>query len=127
MDEVLIEAGIERGDKAAIKLRLRELGYKASILLKGPNDRVKFECKVGGWGVNAQHTWTATPLEAIEDGCPHCALADHIANEPPESISEAVMIKAIKEQKDALVAGIEKSRRKLRRSSNNFGVTKYTI
>ena len=128
MDEALIEAGIERGDSQAIKHRLKEMGFKPKLLLKGPHERIQFECKAGGgWGINCQHVWWATPMEAIADGCPHCAFEDHIANGPPETVSVADMVKAIKEQKDYLVAGVTRSRRKYHRAGNNYGVDKYTI
>ena len=65
MDQRLIEAGIELGDTVAIKLKLKELGYKPRIILKGPHDEITMECEKGGKGIACTHTWKTTPMQAI--------------------------------------------------------------
>ena len=79
MDKSVIDAGIARGDYQSIKIRLRELGYSA-LLVKGPHTRITFQCK-------ERHQFQATPMEAINDGCPHCELVRHIQEDPAPVIS----------------------------------------
>jgi hypothetical protein len=128
-EQRLKEFAAKAGDMREVRSQLADKGYRASILLKGPNDRIKMECAAGGKGVNAQHTWTATPFEVLFEAndCPHCRLDNHIKNDPPEEVSEAVLIKAVKEQHKILAKSAERARRKTRRFGNNFGISKYTL
>ena len=129
MDQRLIEAGIELGDTTAIKLKLRELGYRARLLLKGPHDEITMECEKGGKGIACTHTWKTTPMEAIRgEGCPHCALEDYVANGEPPEVTEAEMAKAIKAQHKWHTDNIARAQRKYgRRAGNNYGLDKYGI
>jgi hypothetical protein len=125
----LADVAFINGDMREIRSRLSHMGYRASILLKGPHDPILMECAVGGKGINAQHRWKTTPMQALSEdgGCPHCKLDHHIKSDPPEEVSEAVLAKAVKAQHKALHDGNEKARRKTRRFSNNYGVDRYTI
>ena len=128
-NKTLADVAFINGDMREIRSRLSHMGYRASILLKGPHDRIKMECAVGGKGVSAQHTWMTTPMQALsgDGGCPYCKLDHHIKSDPPEEVSEAVLAKAVKAQHKALHDSIEKSRRKLRRRATNYGADRYTI
>lgn len=126
MDERLIEAGIELGDTRAIKIALQRKGYRPSLLLKGPHDRIRFECEKGGKGIGCTHIFEATPMEALNgEGCPHCKLIDYIENAPPPEVTEKEMAEAIRAQHKSIAAGILRSKKKQRRSANNYGLPKY--
>ena len=55
-DERLIEAGIELGNDA-IRMKLAELGYRPTLLLKGPHDEIEFRCEKGGRGMSCTHVF----------------------------------------------------------------------
>lgn len=125
--EALKELAFLDGDMGEVRKRLLDKGFRASLMLLGPHDNIRMVCKAGGVGVNAQHHWIATPMEALRDGCPHCKLENHIKNDPPEEVSEAVLVKAVKAQHKAISASIARSRKKQRRSGNHYGMDRYTF
>ena len=125
--EALQELAFLEGDMGEVRKRLQEKGFRASLMLKGPHDRINMNCNAGGVGVNAQHHWYCTPMEALRDGCPHCKLENHVKNDPPEEVSEAVLIKAIKKQHKAISDSNKRSMKKMRRSGNNYGMDRYTF
>ena len=127
LDE-LQEAALLAGDMDVIRKRLFEMGYRPALLLKGAHDVIQWNCAAGGKGINCQHVWKATPLEAISEdgGCPHCRLEKHILNEPAEEVQEAVLIAAINKQRSAISKSLKRSRKKLLSSSGNvYGLDRY--
>ena len=125
MDERLIEAGVELGDWMAIRTRLQHLGYRARLGLYGPHDRIKIECAQGGRGISCTHVFEATPMEAIRDGCPHCALDHFIKNGPPPEITEAEMASAIKAQHKRIAKAQLKGRQAMNRRSSRYGLPRH--
>jgi len=128
--DALNELAFQKGDHTEIKKRLMAKGYRPSLLLKGPFEPIKMCCDAGGRGVNCQHTWITTPMEALteEGGCPWCKLEDHIKNGKPEEVSEAELVAAIKKQHKALSDSINRAKRRSNRfSGNNHGVERYSI
>lgn len=111
--EILDKAALERGDILAIKKALRARGLN-TLLVKGLDTPVRFQCKRARWW----HEFTASPREAIESGCPHCELERHIAEDPPERITEAALVKGIKAQEKFLVKQIDTARRRSRQSGH---------
>ena len=124
-NDALKELAFLEGDMGEVRKRLMERGYKASLMLLGPDNTVLMSCKQGGVGINAQHTWYATPMEALRDGCPHCKLENHIKNDPPEEVSEAVLTKAIQKQHKAISDSNKRGMRRMRRGGSNYGLDKY--
>ena len=116
MEQALIEAGVEQRDEQAIKLKLRQLKYH-TLLVKGPHTSVRFRCEHG-------HDFWATPVEAINDGCPECALLDSIKNDPAPVYSFAEFEKAVNKQQDFLKKVLQKARSKLR---SRKGGPRYSI
>lgn len=126
-DQKLAELALDQLDTREIRSRLAHLGYVARLMLKGPHDRIQFNCAAGGKGMMCSHVWWATPMEAIKDGCPHCKLEHHIKHDPPEEVDEAVLVKAVKAQHKAIAANLKKAKARSHRGGNDYGVTKYTI
>ena len=108
MDQSLIEAGVAKGDYLSVKQKLRQLGMRCQIL-KEPHVRIQFECKM-------RHQFHATPMQAINDGCPTCNLIDLVDNGPTETVSEADFKAAVAKQHKFLRDSLEQAKRKLRRA-----------
>ena len=108
MDQSLIEAGVEKGDYRSVQLKLRQLGFHC-LLLKEPHTRIQFSCP-------KRHEFHATPMQAINDGCPTCNLIDHVDNGPTETVSEADFKVAVAKQHKFLRDSLEQAKRKLRRA-----------
>lgn len=128
LQEKLSEVALDALDTQEIRTRLQHLGYLPRLLLKGPHDRIQFNCVQGGKGIMCTHVFWATPMEAINgDGCPHCKLEHHIKHDPPEEVSEAVLTKAVKAQHKSISKSIQRARARSHRGGNNYGMTKYTL
>lgn len=119
MEKALVEAGIAKGEYQAIKIRLRELGYHA-LLVKGPHTEIKFRCK-------ERHEWHATPMQAINDGCPQCELIRHIKEDPPPVISFAEFEKAVSKQQKFLKAVLKKTKQRLVHSKSRAPSGRYGV
>ena len=127
-NDKLSELAFLAGDMDEVRKRLFAKGYRARILLKGNFDVIEMECAAGGRGINAQHVWKTSPMEALTGiGCPHCELERHLKEDPPEQVSEAVLVKAIKAQHKALSDSDKRAKRKTSRSSNTYGLEKYAV
>ena len=119
MEKELVEAGIARGDYRAIKLKLRELGFH-SLLVKGAHTPVRFKCR-------SRHEWTATPMEAIADGCPDCELIRSINEDPAPVYSFADFQKAVNRQHKFLKEVAKRTKRRLINAQSRAPVGKYGI
>lgn len=64
-------------------------------------------------------------MEAIRDGCPHCALEHYIKNGPAPEITEAEMAKAIKAQHKRISASNLRGRQAMNRRGNNYGLDRH--
>jgi hypothetical protein len=64
-------------------------------------------------------------MEAIRDGCPHCALEHFIKNGPPPEITEADMAKAIKAQHKRIAKANLKGRQAMNRRSGTYGLDRH--
>ena len=128
-EDQLAELAFLQGDHTELRKRLAKRGYKPNLQLKGPHDAIKWNCEKGGRGIMCQHTWIATPMEALteEGGCPWCKLESHIKDDPPEEVSQEVLIKAIKKQHKALSDMINRGKRRHNWGGNNYGMDRYTI
>ena len=119
MDKSLIEAGIAKGDYQSIKLRLRELGFNA-LVIKGAHTPINFRCR-------HRHQWTATPMEAINEGCPTCNLVDHIANDPAPVVSWDEWKKGVDKQHKFLKDVLKTTKRRLINAKSRAVSGKYGI
>jgi hypothetical protein len=128
MDKALIDAGIELGNTQAIKIRLRELGYSARLLLKGPHDPIDFCCVKGGKGISCTHVWKTTPILALTEGCPHCATEQYCQNsDEPLEVTQEVLAAAIKAQHAKMKKSNDTALRRRSKSANNYGLNRYAI
>ena len=123
----LRELALAAGDMRAVRDKLKHMGYHASLVLMGPHDRIKFKCDEGGRGVMCSHSWYATPMEVLEDGCPHCKLNHEVENAPIKEVPESVLLKAIKAQHKSMSAALKRAKKRSFRHGNNYGVTRYTL
>lgn len=121
----LDDIALDLGDTLAVKKKLAEMGIRPALLMKGLHHSVEWQCIHGGRGIGCTHVFEATPLEALEKGCPHCALEHHIANDPPEQVPEAVLLRAVKKQHKAIADSNKRAQRRARRGGSVVG--KYAV
>ena len=119
MDKAIIDAGIAKGDYQSIKLRLRELGFNA-LVVKGAHTPINFRCK-------HRHQWTATPMEAINDGCPDCELIRHINEDPAPVVSWDEWKKGVDKQQVFLKQVLKTTKRRLINAKSRAPSGKYGI
>lgn len=112
--EVMHQAALARHDYRALKLEMKRRGFSA-LLVREPHTPIKITCRAkpksnNGYG----HEFTASPVQALNEGCPTCNLLDEIANDPKPVVSFKDWEAGVNKQRKQINAMLEAARRKLR-------------
>jgi hypothetical protein len=106
-----LNTGVDLGRKTETVLRMEGWHY---LLFKGPNTPINLRCP------DRQHITKLSPMQAIKEGCPVCALMDA----PPTSVDVNRFKADVMKQDKILLKSVRRSMSKKRRGG---GGERYAI
>ena len=112
--EAFHQAALARHDSRALKLEMKRRGFSA-LLVKEPHTPIRITCRARpesshGFG----HQFTASPVQALNEGCPTCNLLNEIANDPKPVVSFKDWEAGVNKQRKQINATLDAARKKLR-------------